>query len=128
MNKWGADGGEGSNYDMSVQDLSDVIAYLGSLVSPSKRFPGNEPQVVVPNPDGFLMLTAARAEIRGTHIRFEAPFANIGWWHHHTDSATWRVDLRKSGEFDIYINASCAAAAAGNSAQPAGILLISLSI
>ncbi|MCH5377173.1 MAG: c-type cytochrome, partial [Planctomycetes bacterium] len=105
---------EGLERDLSLQDFSDVIAYLGELVSTPKRFPGNHPLLVASGADGIVALTAATAEIRGTQIRFETPFANIGYWHDQSDSVTWRFELADSGTFDIYLNVSCDPVAAGN--------------
>ncbi len=112
---------EGLERDMSAQDFSDVIAYLAGFELPAKRLPGNKPEPIAPNEQGFLSLTAATAQIRGIDITFETPFANIGYWHHQEDSATWKVLLPKSGTFDVYIDASCAAAAAGNGFRIDGV-------
>ncbi|HAA71471.1 MAG TPA: hypothetical protein DCE55_20200, partial [Planctomycetaceae bacterium] len=79
------------------------------------------PQLVAPEGSGVFRLTAATAEIRGTHIRFESPYDNIGYWHHQTDTVTWRVDVAQSGRFDVYLNASCDDQAAGNSFRIEGM-------
>ncbi|MCA9060622.1 MAG: HEAT repeat domain-containing protein, partial [Planctomycetaceae bacterium] len=105
---------EGLERDVSPQDLCDVIAYLAGMEPPAKQLEGNTPQVVRVDSDGSLRLTANVAEIRGTEITFEAPFGNIGYWHHPQDSAKWRVDVPRAGEYDIYLDASCADSAAGN--------------
>ncbi len=112
---------EGLERDMSAQDFSDVIAYLAGFEAPPKRLPGNEPKTIAPDEQGRLLLTAVSAEIRGSDITFETSFANIGYWHHQGDSATWKVLLPKSGTFDVYIDASCAAAAAGNGFRIDGV-------
>ena len=112
---------EGLERDMSAQDFSDVIAYLASFEAPFKRLPGNEPKTIAPDEQGRLLLTAVSAEIRGGDITFEAPFANIGYWHHQKDSATWKVRLPKPGKYDIYVDAACATAAAGNQFRIDGI-------
>ncbi|MEO2016152.1 MAG: neutral/alkaline non-lysosomal ceramidase N-terminal domain-containing protein [Fuerstiella sp.] len=112
---------EGLERDMSAQDFSDVIAYLASFESPPKRLPGNKPQTIEPDEDGFLLLTADAAEIRGGDITFETEFANIGYWHNEQDLATWKVRLTESGRYDIYIDAACATASAGNSFRIDGI-------
>lgn len=112
---------EGMERDLSVQDLNDIIAYLGGFATAPKSFPGNQPRVITPTERGLLKLTAATAEIRGTQIRFEEPFANIGWWHHDTDSVTWSVRLQEAGEFDVYINAACSREAAGNTFRIDGL-------
>jgi putative membrane-bound dehydrogenase-like protein len=112
---------EGLERDMSAQDFSDVIAYLASFEAPPKRLPGNEPKTILPDEQGRLLLTAVSAELRGGDITFESPFANIGYWHHQKDSATWKVQLPKSGSYDIYIDAACATASAGNQFRIDGI-------
>ena len=78
-------------------------------------------KTIAPDEQGRLLLTAVSAEIRGSDITFETSFANIGYWHHQGDSATWKVLLPKSGTFDVYIDASCAAAAAGNGFRIDGV-------
>ena len=112
---------EGLERDMSQQDLSDVIAYLTHFAAPPKSFAGNTPRVITTGNSGALRLTAKNAEIRGTLIRFEAPHANIGYWHHQTDTATWRVDVPESGTFDLYLNAACDDQAAGNTFRIDGL-------
>ena len=112
---------EGLERDLSSHDFSDVIAYLGSFQSPAKRLPGNQPQVVRPNEDGVLKLTAAVAEIRGTDITFETDFSNIGYWHDFGDSAVWQVELAKADEYDVYLNFACTSSAAGNSFRVDGL-------
>ena len=112
---------EGLERDLSQQNLSDVITYLASFVSPPKMFAGNMPQVATPAASGVVRLTAAKAAIRGTHIRFESPYGNIGYWHHQTDTVTWRVDVTQPGRFDLYLDASCDDQAAGNSFRIDGL-------
>ena len=112
---------EGLERELSQQDLSDVITYLTSFVSPLKKFAGNTPQVVTPAASGVVRLTAATAEIRGTHIRFESPHENIGYWHHQDDTITWRIALPQSGRFDLYLDAACDEQAAGNSFRIDGL-------
>ena len=112
---------EGLERDMSAQDFSDVIAYLASFEAPPKRLPGNVPRTIAPDEDGFLLLTADAAEIRGGDITFETEFKNIGYWHNQQDFATWKVRLPESGRYDIYINAACATTSAGNRFRIDGI-------
>ena len=112
---------EGLERDMSARDFSDVIAYLASFEAPPKRLPGNVPKTITPDENGFLLLAADSAEIRGGEITFEESFANIGYWHDQQDFATWKVRLPESGRYDIYINAACATASAGNQFRIDGI-------
>lgn len=104
----------GFERELKAQDLSDIMAYLKSLQSPPKSLPGNQPRLVVQDKSGELRLTAASSELRGGDITFEQHFGNIGWWHHEYDTASWQVEVRQGGRYDIYLDASCAPQAAGN--------------
>lgn len=104
---------EGLEKDLSPVELSYVIAYLSSLRGPFKSFDGNRPEVVR-EVDGEWRLLASVGEIRGDAIRFERPFQNVGYWHEQGDHVTWRVNIAESGRFDVYLDWSCDAAAAGN--------------
>ncbi|MCA9049819.1 MAG: HEAT repeat domain-containing protein, partial [Planctomycetaceae bacterium] len=111
---------EGLERDVTEQDLADVIAYLATFESPPKSVPGNRPRLVRVDDEGVFRMTADTAEIRGTDITFEAPFANIGYWHHRNDSVRWKIESASAGTFDVYINAACANEAAGNTFRLSG--------
>ncbi len=104
---------EGLEKDLKVQDLADVIAYLGAVGPPAKPFPGNTPAVVRPA-GGALALLATSAEIYGGDICFEEPFRNVGCWHGVGDHVAWNVRPEQAGEYDVYLDWACADASAGN--------------
>jgi putative membrane-bound dehydrogenase-like protein len=104
---------EGLEKELTKQDLADVIAYLMAQASPPKRFAGNEPALLKLVGD-VLNLPAARAEIRGGEIDFEQPLNNVGMWHGDQDHVAWNIQLDKAGEFDVWLDWSCAADSAGN--------------
>ncbi len=104
---------EGLEKELTKQNLADVIAYLTIQDAPPKRLAGNEPAVVKPV-DGALKLLATNAAIYGNEITFEPQFRNIGLWHGIEDHVTWNVRLDQSGEFDVWLDWSCANDSAGN--------------
>src|SRR5262249_25964788 len=76
---------EGLEKDVKKQDMADLIAYLGGLGNPPKRFPGNAPAAVKPVKGQYALL-ATNAAIRGGEIAFEGkPFDNVGMWHGRDD-------------------------------------------
>ncbi len=105
---------EGLEKDVSPQAMADVMAYVAGFRSPPKQLPGNQPQLISPDARGTLGLTAKHAEIRGGEITFEAPFQNVGYWHAETDRVSWRIAVPASQRFDVYVDAACADASAGN--------------
>lgn len=112
---------EGLEKDMTPADLRNVIAFVADKTPPPKEFPGNRPRLLRPDAQSIVSLSAAAAEIRGRDIRFERPFGNVGWWHDRGDSVSWKFELAASGEFDVYLNLSCNASAAGNQFQIVGL-------
>jgi putative membrane-bound dehydrogenase-like protein len=104
---------EGLEKDLSKQDLADLMAYVAGIQRP-KQFPGNSPQVVTPDKDGKLRLSARRAAIYGKEIAFEQPFRNVGFWHGEHDHVVWQVRLKKPGRYDVYLDYACHPDSAGN--------------
>jgi putative membrane-bound dehydrogenase-like protein len=104
---------EGLEKDLGLQDMADLIAFLGGFASPPKQFPGNRP-APVQAVQGAYALLATTAEIRGGEIAFEEPFKNIGMWHGKDDHATWMVEIVKAGDYDVWLDWACADAVAGN--------------
>jgi putative membrane-bound dehydrogenase-like protein len=104
---------EGLEKELTKQDLADLIAYLTVQDAPPKRFPGNEPAVVRPVDDALALL-ATDAAIFGNEIAFEPQFRNVGMWHGVEDYVKWNVRLDKPGEFDVWLDWSCANDSAGN--------------
>jgi putative membrane-bound dehydrogenase-like protein len=104
---------EGLEKDLPKQALADLLAYLGTSGPPLKQFPGNTPALVRPVA-GALALLASNGEIYGDEIRFEKPFGNIGYWHGVDDHVSWRVQMDRAGEYDVYLDWACADDSAGN--------------
>jgi len=105
---------EGIERDVSPAAAADLIAYILSFESPPKIFAGNQPAMVAVNEQGEYRLTAACAELRGGAVVFEQLFGNVGYWHGEQDHATWRVEVPTGGQFDLYLDWSCADESAGN--------------
>ena len=104
---------EGLEKDVSPAQMSDLLAYLRP--GPAyKQFAGNQPRVMKPGPSGALELLATNCEIYGDQIVFEPQFRNLGYWHGENDYAVWAVELDERGRYDVYLDAACEPAAAGN--------------
>lgn len=104
---------EGLERDLPPQSVADIMAFITHSPAPFKPFPGNRPRLVAPVNDR-LELVAAAAEIRGESVVFEEPFQNIGYWHGLQDHVTWTAKLEQPGEYDVYLDFSCAPDSAGN--------------
>jgi putative membrane-bound dehydrogenase-like protein len=94
--------------------MADLLAFLATTPAAPKRFPGNEPRLVVAEADGALRLDAARAEIFGGDICFEEPFGNIGFWHGPADHVAWQVEVPEAGEWSVVLEWACEPGTAGN--------------
>jgi putative membrane-bound dehydrogenase-like protein len=105
---------EGLEKDVKKQDMADLIAYLGSLGTPPKKFPGNNP-ATVKAVKGEYALLATTAAIYGGEIAFEGkPFDNVGMWHGKDDRVAWTVEVEKAGEYDVWLDWACADESAEN--------------
>ena len=61
--------------------------------------------MVVPDPDGSILLPASEAMLHGALIRLEGGEArNIGWWQNPTDFASWKFKGAKPGTYHIFID------------------------
>ncbi|MEX2170272.1 MAG: neutral/alkaline non-lysosomal ceramidase N-terminal domain-containing protein [Pirellulales bacterium] len=105
---------EGFEKDLSTSDVADLFAYVAAQGQPPKQFPGNEPKLVKPLANGSIALLAVDCEIYGPHLVFEASFKNVGYWNGPDDHIAWNVELSAPGEYDVYLDASCANDSAGN--------------
>lgn len=104
---------EGLEKDVSPAEINDLLTYLRP--GPAyKQFAGNQPEAVKPGPDGAVRLLATNCEIYGDQIVFEPQFRNLGYWHGVNDYAVWTVELDGRGRYDVYLDAACDPAAAGN--------------
>ena len=106
---------EGLEKDLQAHDVADLLAYLASLATPPKNFPGNRPELIVAKGKEVRLL-AANAEIYGEQIMFEAPYQNIGYWHNQADHVAWELQCNEGREFDVLVETACAEDSAGNSA------------
>lgn len=84
---------EGFEHAIDPEGMSDLIAFLTAQGSRPKEFAGNHPDVVMPDDQGVLKLTASRAEIFGDSIVFEAGYGNLGYWQSDSDVAVWTVEI-----------------------------------
>jgi putative membrane-bound dehydrogenase-like protein len=105
---------EGLEKDVGKQDMADLISYLIGMGSPPKRFPGNNP-APAKAVKGEYALLATTAAIHGGEIAFEGkPFDNVGNWHGKDDHLAWTVEVEKAGDYDVWLDWSCANDSAGN--------------
>ncbi|MFZ9856179.1 MAG: PVC-type heme-binding CxxCH protein [Limisphaerales bacterium] len=84
---------EGFEHAIDPEAMTDLIAFLTAQGSRPKEFAGNHPEVVMPDDHGVLHLTAARAEIFGDSLVFEAGYGNLGYWQSDSDLAVWTVEI-----------------------------------
>jgi len=105
---------EGLEQDISPQEMADVIAFVQSSGAGWKRFAGNEPRRVTPNPDGTLTLTAETAELYGPSLIFEQQYENIGWWQSDKDYCVWNLSVPRSGHWTVQFEYACDNSTAGN--------------
>ena len=107
---------EGLERDLSLADLSDLIAFLNASNRP-KAMPGNHPETVAANPDGSIHLTARTASIFGETLMFEAPFGNLGYWQGPGDHASWTFRVDRPSKFTMSFDYACADDSSGNAYQ-----------
>ena len=105
---------EGLEKDLPPQDLADVIAFVSSAGPPPKRFPGNQPELIAPEKNGTLRLSATSCEIRGKSLVFEARYKNLGYWMSADDRAHWSVEMPRAGQYEVRLVYACANGTAGN--------------
>ena len=101
---------------LTPQDLADLIAYVrgASPTQPRKTFPGNNPEVVRPGPDGSLRLLPGTAEIYGKTLVLEEKYANLGYWSSEDDRAVWVVEPARPGTYSIWLEFACEDSVANN--------------
>ena len=105
---------EGLEKDVSPQDIADVIAFVQTAASPSKRFAGNSPKTIRPGEDGSIVIPATAAAIYGPTLVFESKYRNLGYWQSKDDYAVWTIELPASGAYDVEIDYACDNSTAGN--------------
>jgi putative heme-binding domain-containing protein len=104
---------EGLETAMTPQEMADLLAFVIPR-APRRTFAGNDPGLVFPGPGGVLLLPAARAEIFGGEIAFEAEFKNIGLWHRVDEYIAWTFEVTQAGPHDVHMDYACANGSAGN--------------
>ena len=87
---------EGLESGLKPQDLADLIAFVRSAgPQPARKtLEGNRPEVVLPDAQGVLRLTAGNAEIYGSTLVLERQYGNLGMWTSDNDHATWTAQPR----------------------------------
>ena len=101
---------------LTPQDLADLIAYVrgASPAQPRKTFPGNDPVVVRPGPDGSLRLLPANGEIYGKTLVLEEKYGNLGFWSSEDDRAVWVVEPARPGTYSVWLEFACDDSVANN--------------
>ncbi len=98
---------EGLEKDISAQELADVIAFVSGFSPPSKSFAGNQPQVVRPDADDILRLTASKANIYGSTLVFEPKYGNLGFWTSADDVARWSLQVGTGTKYKVILDYAC---------------------
>lgn len=106
---------EGLEKDLKHQDMADLIAFVRGNVPQARRktFDGNKPEVVKPDKEGVLLLTAANGEIYGTSLVFEKEHGNLGYWTNDDDHVLWSLEVPKAGTYTVWLDWACADTSAG---------------
>jgi putative membrane-bound dehydrogenase-like protein len=111
---------EGLEKDVTRQEIADLLAMLGELRAPLKKFAGNEPVVVKPESlRGEFWLLATQAEIYGSTLVYEPTFQNLGYWQSADDHAAWTIDVPTAGVFELSFEYAVPNDSAGSVAQVA---------
>lgn len=107
---------EGLETGLTPQDMADLIAYVrgASPVQPRKTFPGNNPEVVRPGPDGSLRLLPTNGEIYGKTLVLEEKYGNLGFWSSEDDRAVWVVEPARPGTYSVWLEFACEDSVANN--------------
>jgi putative membrane-bound dehydrogenase-like protein len=105
---------EGLEKELSHSALADLVAYIRGSASQRKKFDGNNPALVKADADGGLALVVAHGEIFGRTLMFEKKERKVSQWTSEDDRVTWTIELPRSGNYAVWLDWSCAPAAAGN--------------
>jgi putative heme-binding domain-containing protein len=115
---------EGLEKDIKPEQMADLLAFLTSNLPPGanapgsplkrKEFVGNQPELVKPDANSVLKLTAKNCEIYGTSLVFEPQFTNLGWWTKEDDHAVWNIDVPRAAKFEVHFDYACHDSAAGD--------------
>jgi putative membrane-bound dehydrogenase-like protein len=105
---------DGMEKDLSVQDTTDVIAFLTHRGPARKVVPLNKPELVKPGDKGELHLLAGNCEIFGNEIHIEEKQRCLGWWTSQEDRAVWTFELPRPGRYTVWLDWACDDASAGH--------------
>jgi putative membrane-bound dehydrogenase-like protein len=105
---------EGFETFLGPPDLAHLIAFIRASAIPPKVVPGNTPALVLPNSEGAIHLTAARAEIFGDTLIFESQYKNLGYWSSLNDRAGWTLEIEKPTQYDVWLDWACSSRNAGS--------------
>jgi putative heme-binding domain-containing protein len=105
---------EGMERDLTDEDLADVIAYVRSVGSPPKSFPGNNPEAVRVSINGRLQCLATNCRIYGPTLVFEEKYGNLGYWQSEEDRAVWTLQPPQAGRYRVSLDYACPDDAAGD--------------
>jgi putative heme-binding domain-containing protein len=107
---------EGLEKDLQLQDVADLLQYLGGFKPPRKNFEGNQPMVVKPEAlRGEFWLLAGQCEIYGSTLVFEPQYRNLGFWQSGDDHAVWTFMVEKPGKYAVSLDFACDDGTAGQS-------------
>jgi putative membrane-bound dehydrogenase-like protein len=106
---------DGVEKDISLPEMTDLLAYVRSIGAPPKKFAGNKPEVVRAFNDGSIRLFAENARIYGPTAIFEEKWRNVGWWQSPEDHVIWSLEVPTAGEYNVVIDYACDNDAAGDS-------------
>lgn len=75
-----------------------------------------EPRTVEQSESGIIELPAHKAVTHGRLLRFEPqPFKNtVGYWADANDWVEWHLNVRRPGEFDVYVLQGCGTGQGGS--------------
>lgn len=105
---------EGMEKSLSPQNMADLIAFLRPSKGTGKTVAAvNRPELVRPGADGGLRLLATNAALKGKKIGLNAANACIAWMQE-GDEATWKVEVPRSGLYEVRIHWAQVEANAGN--------------
>lgn len=105
---------EGLERDLSVEQMSDLLAFLRTSSSSPKSFAGNRPELVPRRDDGSMRLLAMHAEIYGPALVYEEPNTNLGFWSSSQDYAAWTIESPTQATYTVQLHYACDDQAAGN--------------
>ncbi len=104
---------EGLEERVDPQQMADLLAFVHNAGAPRKRFPGNEPGMLLVSQDNSLELPPAKAEIYGPEIKFNRQKGTLDSWTSGEDYVVWTAGLGGARPFDVWARWACADADAG---------------